>query len=48
MQVIWDPALQHPLAAVTHEVTLMKKEIQDSSLSCFAVGHIELYGHVTK
>ena len=40
MQVIWALALQHPLAAVAHEVTLVYVgQIQGSSLSCFAVGH---------
>ena len=40
MQVIWALALQHPLSAVTHEVTLLYiGQIQDSSLSCFAMGH---------
>ena len=39
MQVIWALAPQHPLAGVTHEVTLLYVgQIQDSSLSCFAVG----------
>ena len=39
MQVIWALALQHSLAAVTHEVTLVYfGQIQGSSLSCFTVG----------
>ena len=45
MQVIWALALQHPLVAVTHGVILMYiGQIQGLSLSCFAVGHMELYG----
>ena len=40
MQVIQALALQHALAAVTHEVTLLYiGQIQGSSLSCLAVGH---------
>ena len=39
MQVIWALALQHPLAAVTHEVKLMYVgQIQGPSLSCLTVG----------
>ena len=39
MQVICTLALHHPLTAISHEVTLRYVEqMQDSSLSCFAVG----------
>ena len=38
MQVICVLALQHPLAAVIHEVTLRYiGQMQETSLSCFAV-----------
>ena len=47
MQVIWVLVLQHPLAAVIHEVThRYVGQIQDSSLSCFAVPHIELLNNM--